>query len=59
MRLIREELGEDNTVSEADNFLEETEKLDADPEVKQKLKKEIERFKNVSSNSSESAVIRG
>ena len=48
MRLIREELGEDNTVSEADNFLEETEKLDADPEVKQKLKKEIERFKNVS-----------
>ncbi len=59
MRLIREELGEDNTVSEADNFLEETEKLDADQEVKDKLKKEIERFKNVSVNSSESAVIRG
>ncbi len=59
MRLIREELGEDNTVSEADHFLEETEKLDAEQEVKEKLKKEIERFKNVSSNSSESAVIRG
>lgn len=59
MRLIREELGEDNTVSEADHFLEETEKLDAEQEVKDKLKKEIERFKNVSSNSSESAVIRG
>lgn len=59
MRLIREELGEDNTVSEADHFLEETEKLEADQEVKDKLKKEIERFKNVSSNSSESAVIRG
>lgn len=59
MRLIREELGEDNTVSEADNFLEETEKLEADHEVKAKLRKEIERFKNVSSNSSENAVIRG
>lgn len=59
MRLIREELGEDNTVSEADNFLEEMEKLDADQEVKDKLKKEIERFKNVSASSSESAVIRG
>lgn len=59
MRLIREELGEDNTVTEADNFLEETEKLDADEEVKAKLRKEIERFKNVSSNSSENAVIRG
>ena len=59
LRLIREELGEDNTVSEADHFLEETENLEADQEVKDKLKKEIERFKNVSSNSSESAVIRG
>ena len=59
MRLIREELGEDNTVSEADHFLEETKKLDAEDEVKEKLKKEIERFKNVSTNSSESAVIRG
>ena len=59
MRLIREELGEDNTVSEADHFLEQTQKLDAEDEVKEKLKKEIERFKNVSTNSSESAVIRG
>ncbi|MCI9083050.1 MAG: endopeptidase La [Lachnospiraceae bacterium] len=59
MRLIREELGEDNTVSEADHYLQETEKLKADKEVKAKLRKEIERFKNVSSNSSESAVIRG
>ncbi len=59
MRLIREELGENNTVSEADHYLQETEKLKADKEVKAKLRKEIERFKNVSSNSSESAVIRG
>ncbi len=59
MKLIREELGEDNTVSEAEHYLEECKKLKADKEVKEKLKKEIERFKSVSLNSSESAVIRG
>ena len=59
MKLIREELGEDNTVSEAEHFLEETKKLKAGKEVKEKLKKEIERFKNISPNSSESGVIRG
>lgn len=59
MKLIREELGEDNTVSEAEHFQEETKKLKADKEVKEKLTKEIERYKNVSSSSSESAVIRG
>lgn len=59
MKLIREELGEDNTVSEAEHFQEETKKLKADQEVKEKLTKEIERFKNVSSSSSENAVIRG
>ncbi|MCI8483391.1 MAG: endopeptidase La [Lachnospiraceae bacterium] len=59
MKIIREELGEDNTVSEADHYLEETKKLKAGKEVKEKLEKEIERFKNVSANSSESAVIRG
>ena len=59
MKIIREELGEDNTASEAEHFLAEARKLKADKEVKQKLEKEIERFKNVASNSSESAVIRG
>lgn len=59
MKLIREELGEDNTVSEAEYFLEAVKKLKAEKEVKEKLEKEIERFKNTSSNSSESAVIRG
>lgn len=59
LKLIREELGEDNTVSEAEHYQEECKKLKADKEVKEKLKKEIERFKNVSLNSSESAVIRG
>ncbi|EOS21239.1 ATP-dependent protease La [Lachnospiraceae bacterium 3-1] len=59
LKLIREELGEDNTVSEGEHYQEECKKLKADKEVKEKLKKEIERFKNVSLNSSESAVIRG
>ncbi len=59
MKLIREELGEDNIVSEAEHFLEAAKKLKAGKEVKEKLKKEIERFKNISSNSSENAVIRG
>ncbi len=59
MKLIQEELGEDTTQSEIDHYLEETKKLKANKEVKDKLNKEIERFKNVAPNSSESAVIRG
>lgn len=59
MRLIREELGEDTTLSEADHFMEQAKKLKADKSVKEKITKEIGRFKNVSSSSSESAVIRG
>ena len=59
MKIIREELGEDNTESDADQFSEQLKKLKADKEVKDKIKKEIERFKNINSNSSESAVTRG
>ena len=59
MKVIREELGEDNTESDVDNFRAELEKLKADAEVKEKIKKEIDRFKNIPSNSSESAVVRG
>ena len=59
MKLIREELGEDNTESDADGYMEALEKLKADKEVKDRIKKEIDRFKNISSNSSESAVTRG
>lgn len=59
MKLIREELGEDNTESDADSYMEALEKLKADKEVKDRIKKEIDRFKNISSNSSESAVTRG
>lgn len=59
MKLIREELGEDTTVSDVDNFYEAVEKLDADDAIKEKIKKEIARFKNLGSGSSESAVSRG
>ena len=59
MKLIREELGEDNTESDADAYAESLKKLKADKEVKDRIKKEIDRFKNISSSSSESAVTRG
>lgn len=58
MSVIREELGE-NVDSEADEFLKKTESLNAPEEVRQKLKKEIERYRNLSGSSSESVVARG
>lgn len=58
MSVIREELGE-NADSEADEFLKKTESLNAPEEVRQKLKKEIERYRNLSGSSSESVVSRG
>ena len=59
MKVIREELGEDNTESDADHFMDALGKIKADKEVKEKIKKEIDRFKNISSSSSESTVARG
>ena len=59
LKTIREELGEDNVQSELDGFLEETKKLKAPKEVKEKLEKEIQRLKLLGMNSSESGVIRG
>ncbi len=58
MKLIREELKEDN-VNEADQFEEELKKLKASKEVKEKIQKEIQRYRNVGMNSGESSVIRG
>ncbi|KAB1440982.1 endopeptidase La [Candidatus Galacturonibacter soehngenii] len=58
-KLIREELGEDNIESEAEQFLEQLKKRKVSKEVKEKIEKEIKRFKSISYNSSESAVIRG
>lgn len=59
MKVIREELGEDNAESDADQFFAALKKIKASKEVKEKIHKEILRFKNISSNSSESAVARG
>lgn len=59
LKLIREELGDDTLMLDADRFAEAAEKLEASDEVKDKIREEIRRFKNVGYNSSESAVIRG
>ena len=59
LKLIREELGEDNTADEADEFKKKLKELQASDEVKEKISKEIERFKNTNSNVSENAVLRG
>lgn len=58
MKLIRRELGEDDSLSDADRYLEELSRLKADREVKEKIRKEIERFRAMSSNNSESTVMR-
>ena len=58
MQYIREELGENNTDSDVDQFLTAVEKLKASKEVKEKIRKEISRYKNVSASTSESAVER-
>lgn len=58
MRYIRKELGEDNTFSDVEQFESALEKLKASKEVKEKIRKEISRFKSVSGSSSESAVER-
>ena len=59
MKVIREELGEDNTDDEIEQFFKQLKKLNASKEVKEKIKKEINRYKSVSSNSAENGVIRG
>ncbi len=58
MRYIREELGEDSSLSDADLFREKLENINASEEVKSKIKKEIKRFEHISGSSSESAVER-
>lgn len=58
MHVIREELGDNDSFSDADQFIKALEELDADQEVKDKIKKEIKRFKSLSGSSSESAVER-
>ena len=58
LKVIREELDEDTTFSDADEFEEACSKLDAPEEVKEKLHKEIGRFKNTIGSQAENGVIR-
>ncbi len=59
MALIREELGETNTDSDAQEYEKKLEELQASDEVKKRIKKEIQRFRGIAGNSSESTVSRG
>ncbi|MBB5263275.1 ATP-dependent Lon protease [Catenibacillus scindens] len=59
LRVIREELGENNLMSEAEEFEQALKKLKADKSVKEKIAKEIERFKATGNNPSENGVLRG
>lgn len=59
MKVIREELGEEDIQDDASEFREKTEKLKAPKEVKEKLYKEIKRFQGMPAASSESSMIRG
>ena len=58
LKLIREELGDDNTLSDAEEFQQKTDELQAPEEVKEKLNKEITRFKNSMGNPAEIGVTR-
>ena len=58
MKIIRQELGEDNPLSDADEYQKKTEELMADKEVKEKLLKEIGRFRTMPAGSQEANVLR-
>lgn len=59
MQVIREELGESNTETDAQEYEKKLQELQASGEVKARIHKEIERFQGISGNSSESTVSRG
>ena len=58
LKWIREELGDDNTLSDADEFQQAADALQAPEEVKEKLNKEIKRFRNTMNSPAETGVIR-
>ena len=57
MKIIREELGED-PISDADEYEKQIKALKASKEVKEKLKKELDRFRNMPGGSQEANVLR-
>lgn len=58
LKVIREELGEDNPLSDADEYSKRLKSLKADKEIKDKIQKEIERFKAMPGGSQEANVVR-
>lgn len=58
MRVIREELGEDNPVSDADEYKKQLKALRADREIKERIAKEINRFQGMPSGSQDANVLR-
>lgn len=58
LKLIREELGEDTTISDAEEFEQSVAEMQAPDEIKEKLKKEINRFKSSMQSPAEAGVIR-
>ena len=58
LKLIREELGDDTMLSDADEFQQAADALEAPEEVKEKLNKEIKRFRNTMNSPAETGVIR-
>ena len=58
LKVIREELGDDSGTEDADGYMEQLEKLNTDKETKEKIKKEIQRFKGMPGGSQEANVLR-
>ena len=58
MKAIREELGEDSPMNDADAYMERLKSLDADESVTEKIRKEISRLRSLSGNSAEASVSR-
>lgn len=59
LKVIQEELGEDTPLNDADHYREQLEKLAVSEEIRQKISKEIDRFKSLMTNSAEASVSRG
>lgn len=59
MSIIREELGETNTDSDAEGYMEQLGRLECSKEVRERIQKEIQRFRGIGPASSESTVSRG
>lgn len=58
LRVIQEELGDDSTISDADEFAKAVKELDAPEEIKEKLRKEVRRFRNTMNGPAENGVTR-